>query len=498
MLRESDPSASQVSDSAANQCNGGRPNSPSDGVTSPSHQHDARSKGLPSDLNPSDLNGARPNSELANTEAIGFWPVLQNRNFLTLWGGQVFSQLADKVYLVLIIAIIASQYDVPGQTISGWVSAVMIAFTIPAVLFGSLAGVYVDRWLKQPVLVLTNLLRGALVLLLPLGLWISHDWGTFAGIPISFCFLLVITFLVSTLTQFFAPAEQSVIPLIVEGRHLLSANSLYTTTMMASVIIGFAVGEPLLAIADRLLASFDGNSGLGKDILVGFSYCLAGVILMLMHTGESREHITHESHVWADIKDGLSYIRQRPPIRNAIIQLVLLFSVFAALAVLAVRLAEIIPALKPSQFGVLLASAGVGMGVGAALIGQFGHRFARRQLSLAGLLGMGTVLGGLSMTIHSLWSSLALITILGVFAATVGIPMQTTIQEQTLEDMRGKVFGLQNNLVNIALSLPLALAGVAESLVGLRPVLLGLAAIVVIGGLLTQTVFTVPVESNSQ
>ncbi|NEQ55034.1 MAG: MFS transporter, partial [Leptolyngbya sp. SIO3F4] len=389
-------------------------------------------------------------------------------------------------------------YDAPGQTISGWVAAIMIAFTIPAVLFGSLAGVYVDRWLKQPVLVLTNILRGILVILLPLGLWLSHDLGTLAGVPLSFCLLLTITFLVSTLTQFFAPAEQSVMPLIVEERHLLSANSLYTTTMMASVIIGFAVGEPLLEIADKLLAHIDGNSGIGKDILVGLSYCLAGLILMLMRTGESAENLTRDSHIWSDIKDGLRYIQQRKPIRNAIIQLVLLFSVFAALAVLAVRLAEVIPALKPSQFGILLASGGIGMGIGAALVGQLGHRFARRQLSLMGLLGMGAALGGLSMTIHSLWGSLALIAILGIFAATVGIPMQTTIQEQTPEDMRGKVFGLQNNVVNIALSLPLALAGLAESLVGLRPVLIGLAAIVAAGGLLTQTVFTVPTEGQAE
>ncbi|MEM6253494.1 MAG: MFS transporter [Cyanobacteria bacterium P01_D01_bin.156] len=425
----------------------------------------------------------------------GFWPVLKNRNFLTLWGGQVFSQLADKVYLVLMIAIIASQYKTPGQTISGWVSAVMIAFTIPAVLFGSLAGVYVDRWLKQPVLVLTNLLRGFLVIVLPLALWLSQDWGTFAGIPISFCLLLVVTFLVSTLTQFFAPAEQSAIPLIVEERHLLSANSLYTTTMMASVIIGFAVGEPVLAIADKLLTAVDHGSGIGKDILVGLSYCLAGVILTAMTTGESTENLTRDSHVWADIKDGLRYIQQRPPIRNAIIQLVLLFSVFAALAVLAVRLAEVIPTLKSSQFGVLLAAGGVGMGIGAALVGNLGHRFKRRHLSLLGLSGMGAALGGLSMTIHSLGLSLGLIAILGVFAAAVGIPMQTTIQEQTPEDMRGKVFGLQNNLVNIALSLPLALAGVAEAFFGLRLVLLTLAVLVVLGGLLTQTVFTIQAES---
>ena len=73
----------------------------------------------------------------------GFLPVLQNRKFLVLWGGQIFSQLADKVYLVMAIAIVASSFQISGQPISLWVSPITIAFTIPAVLFGSLAGVYV-------------------------------------------------------------------------------------------------------------------------------------------------------------------------------------------------------------------------------------------------------------------------------------------------------------------------------------------------------------------
>jgi predicted MFS family arabinose efflux permease len=51
--------------------------------------------------------------------------------------------------------------------------------------------------------------------------------------------------------------------------------------------------------------------------------------------------------------------------------------------------------------------------------------------------------------------------------------------------MRGKVFGLQNNVINIALSLPLALAGVAETLIGLQAVFLLLAVIVFLGGILT-------------
>ncbi|XTZ19538.1 MAG: MFS transporter, partial [cyanobacterium endosymbiont of Rhopalodia fuxianensis] len=67
----------------------------------------------------------------------GFLPILQNPRFLTLWVGQIFSQLADKVYLVLMIALIAGHFQGDNQPISGWVSAIMIAFTIPAVLFGS-------------------------------------------------------------------------------------------------------------------------------------------------------------------------------------------------------------------------------------------------------------------------------------------------------------------------------------------------------------------------
>ena len=79
------------------------------------------------------------------SDSQGFAPVFKNQQFLILWSGQIFSQLADKIYLVMMIAIVANQFQLPDQPISKWVSPIMIAFTIPAVLFGSLAGVYVDR-----------------------------------------------------------------------------------------------------------------------------------------------------------------------------------------------------------------------------------------------------------------------------------------------------------------------------------------------------------------
>ncbi len=415
----------------------------------------------------------------------GFMPVLKNRNFLTLWSGQVFSQLADKIYLVLTIAIVANYFIEEGQSISIWVSAITIAFTIPAVLFGAAAGVYVDRWLKKTVLVSTNLLRGALVLALPPLLWVSEG-QELGQLPLGFCLMLVVTFLVSTLTQFFAPAEQSAIPLIVERRHLLSANSLYTTTMMASVIVGFAVGDPVLELADGAAVSLGIPKSICKELVVGGSYLIAGLLLVLLRTGEKKDASPHEQpHVLADLRDGLGYLKGQRRIRNAMVQLIVLFSIFAALAVLAVSLAEKLPGMEAEEFGYLLAAAGVGMAIGAGIVGQVGHWLSNSQLSIIGSGGMAGALIGLSVSNHQLWLAVGLIALLGVFGALVGVPMQTTIQAETPEEMRGKVFGLQNNAVNIALSLPLALAGVAETFFGLPVVLLSLACLALAAGVLT-------------
>ncbi|PSB01998.1 MFS transporter [Merismopedia glauca] len=416
---------------------------------------------------------------------IGFGPVLRNRNFLTLWSGQVFSQLADKIYLVLIIAIVANRFQSENQTISGWVSALMMAFTIPAVLFGSLAGVYVDRWPKKLVLIGTNLLRGALVLSIPL-LLAAAKGVSLGGLPLGFYILLVITLAVSTLTQLFAPAEQATIPMLVAKDNLLSANSLYTTTMIGSLIVGFAVGQPVLDLADHLFQYIGLPWNVGKELVVGGSYTLAGLILIFLNGKEAKLPLPGESpHVLQDIKDGVDYINRQPRIRSALIQLIILFSVFASMTVLVVRLAEIIPGMKASQFGFLLAAGGVGMGLGAAFLGHYGQKFPASRLTFYGSIGFAASLIGLSFFNHSLWGSLVMMALMGLSAAPIAIPMQTTIQGETPEEMRGKVFGLQNNATNIALSLPLAFTGVAETFLGLQVVLIVLAAIVLAGRLLT-------------
>jgi MFS family permease len=389
---------------------------------------------------------------------------------MTLWIGQVLSQLADKVFFVLLIALIKDYGSTP-DTENSLRSAVMIAATLPAILFGSAAGIFVDRYSKKSILSNCNIWRGLMILVLPLPF-----------LPNAFGILLAIAFFTSVLTQFFAPAEQAAIPFLVRKENLLTANALFSTTMMGSLIVGFAIGDPILKWSLHL------NQECGREILVGALYLLAGGLLWSLPLRETPPGPNHTNvHPWSDFKAGLVYLKKDRLVSNAMLQLVILYSVLAALTVLAINLTQQV-GLEDTQFGLILAAAGIGMVLGAGVLGHWGDRFRHKPLPLIGFICMTFVLTLFTFT-SNVRVSLLLSSIFGLGAAFVAVPMQTLIQQQTPEAMRGKVFGFQNNIVNIALSLPLAvtgplidginrLAGNPHSEIGLRSVLFGMSVMV--------------------
>ncbi|MBW4530394.1 MAG: MFS transporter [Aphanothece saxicola GSE-SYN-MK-01-06B] len=429
----------------------------------------------------------------------GLAGVLALPGFRRLWIGQVFSQLADKFYIVLMVFLIAQYWvtDTPqsnaalaeaaaafrmsfetrAQMITLLATGIYVANTVPAMLLGTVAGVWADRWPKRTVMVASNGLRAALVMLAPLCLlpgpmWLGLSWGYWA--------LVLMTFFESVLTQFFAPAEQAAIPLLVNYNQLLAANSVYQATSMAATIVGFALGDPILRLLRTLLAQV-GIPG-GEFVLLPLCYGAAAVAIAGIEIAEP-PRLPRTISVWEEIGEGVQVLRERPKVRSAMIQLVLLYSLLAALYVLAISLAAAIGGLGPTRFGVLLAMSGLGLAVGALAMAQLGERFSRRALASAGLGTIAWCLVLLGQLRGNLVFTLLLCGLLGVGAALLAIPAQTTIQEDTPENQRGRVFGLQNNLINIALSLPLVLAGTVVSRYGLLPVLWGLAAIAAIAAL---------------
>ena len=209
-------------------------------------------------------------AEGSGSRTDGLQAVLALPDFRRLWLGQIFSQLADKFYIVLMVFLIAQYWvtDTPqnnmvlaeaaaslrldletrAQMITLLATGIYVANTVPAMVLGTVAGVWADRWPKRQVMVASNGLRAGLALLAPLALlpgpqWLGLSWGYWG--------LVAMTFLESVLTQFFAPAEQAAIPLLVPRPRMLAAMSLYQATSMGATIVGFAIGDPVL----RLLRS---------------------------------------------------------------------------------------------------------------------------------------------------------------------------------------------------------------------------------------------------
>jgi predicted MFS family arabinose efflux permease len=392
----------------------------------------------------------------------GFTALIKNRSFMFLWGGQVVSQVADKVFFVLLIALLET-YRSPAALENSMRSALMISLTLPAILFGSLAGAIVDIFPKKQIMVISDLLRGILTLAIPF-------------LPKEFLLLLVMTFLISTITQIFAPAEQAAIPMLVKPENLMSANALFTTTMMGSLIVGFAIGDPVLSVAKFIGGDY------AQEFLVAGLYFLAAILGQMIGFKEPKSNYQSlNKNPWRDFKSGLNYLWNQRLIRDAMLQLTILYSTFAALTVLAIPLSTEI-GLKETQFGFLLAAAGVGLLLGAGMLGHWGDRWQNKPLPLIGFISIAFVLGVFSFT-HRLDLGLVLSALVGLGAALIAVPMQTLIHQKTPESMRGKVFGFQNNAVNIALSAPLAIAGPLTDRFGLQNVLFAMSVVVAGSGI---------------
>lgn len=419
----------------------------------------------------------------------GYRSVLRNRNFLALWIGQIFSQLADRIIFVVFIILIVQHFGVEGR----YKSFLYVAFTIPAILLTAVAGVFVDRWPRRAVLVGTNLLRAGLVALIPWAAGATDGWAIYG-----------VAFLISVATQFFVPAEAATIPMIVERSCLLTANSLFTTTMMASVIFGFALGDPLINIFS-----------LGKIhwAMTGL-FLLASLSLSCVRTPSvcvlderyrpSTTLAMSFQRFREEIRDGLSYIADNPMVRNAMLKLALIFSAMVALCLLFISFAETYlysdPRVAAQKFAYIIAFCGIGMALGAFRVGNAFHDARRGVMVFGGFICVGFCLVMLTLGIGLIprhdyvfhWPRLVagffyldelrftmrmmytygLSVLMGIGAAFVAIPLQAVLQELIPEDKRGKVFGVQFTILSTASTLPALIAGYAVEHVGVSTVLL--------------------------
>ena len=154
--------------------------------------------------------------------------VLSNPRFMALFLSQILTQVGGNMVLY---GLTIQVFNLTGSTTS--TAMLLLTFLVPAVVFGAIAGVFVDRYDRRKILIWTNLARGVLFVAL-----VFFDTNLLA--------IYLITAIVATLTTFFAPAETAMIPLVVKRSDLMTANGLFVLGLQASFALGFAVLGPLV------------------------------------------------------------------------------------------------------------------------------------------------------------------------------------------------------------------------------------------------------------
>ena len=367
------------------------------------------------------------NISIPEIEAQKHPKVLLNPGFLSLWIGQLFSQLADRIFIYVLMIV---AYSLTGN-LQG-VAIPMLAFGIPSVLFGSIAGVFVDRWDRKFILIISDFLRGAILLLPIFGIGNSL-WGLFG-----------LAFLVYSITQFFAPAESASIPELVPERDLLSANSLFLTTWMLSHVIGFGLGAPIVQfLGDR-----------GALIVATSLYLLSGIAVSLSPIrGHGHKHRVKIGPVIDDLLAGFRYILQNGTVGTSLFKMFMAATGIAVVSVLALGYAKDVLQIGERNFGYLIIAAGIGMFVGMLLIPTFVKLLRRGGLVVVSFFVTGILLWWLTI-FTNVFPALTIIFGLGVANIFITATLQTILQEKVPQYVRGRVFGAQNMLINSAFTLP--------------------------------------------
>ncbi len=388
--------------------------------------------------------------------------VIAIKPFLFLWLGQVFSQLAINMLNFILLIRIAQ------LTRSNTATAIFIlSIGVPALLFGSLAGVYVDRWSKKWVLIICNFLRAILIL-------------TFLLFPQSLLLVYILSFLTSSITPFFVPAEAPTIPVLVPENLLLSANSLFTLTIYITVIVGYVLAGPMLVL-------FGGNK---VFLLVSLLFVIAGTLVGMLPKESAKKsyldlNLTYHKRkflaVVHDFKEGYLYLIRDKVILSAFLLLTSSQVLISAIASLAPGFAREVMGLDVSSISlVVVGPAAVGMIAGSLLAGSLDSRFHKEKLTNLGISGAGILLVFLSLISRFLFLSLLLLFFLGVANALVTVSANTVLQKRAEEHIRGRLYGFLTAVGGSASVVPVLLTGVLSDYLGVVKVIFGLGAVIIL------------------
>lgn len=397
---------------------------------------------------------------------------LRSPGFRRLFGVRLAGQFADGIFQLSLAG--AVLFNPERQAHAADVAAGFAVLLLPYSFVGPFAGVLLDRWWRRRVLVWTSLLRAVAVL--GVGAEVA---GGLHGIPFYASALVVIS-----TSRFFLSALSTALPHVVGGEELVTANSMSTTLGALATTLGGGV-----AVGLRTLF---GGATPGSYAAIASAAALPYTLAAIFAVGFSRSALGPDDvqragrenlvAVVRGLGAGLAHLRSRRPALLALCAVGvhrLCYGLFAVCTVLLFRL--YFSASGPLRVGLaglaqVVVVAAVGSGLAALLTPPTTRRIGFVRCCAAGLTAAGLTQLALVLP-YRLPLYVAAALLLGFFAQSLKICVDTLVQTHVADEFRGRIFALYDMLFNLALVLAAVLTALVLPADGRSPACVVLIAL---------------------
>lgn len=376
--------------------------------------------------------------------------LIADRRFLRLWAALSQSRLGTVINLVALTLYV---YD---KTQSGAaVGTLQMVMAAPSVIVGLFAGIVVDRCDKKWVMVVSDIVRGLLFLGIAL----------IPSIPV----IYVVVFASSLVGLFFAPAYLSSLPLLIDKQHLMEANSLSEMTSQVVQIIG-----PGLAGIIYVQWGFVCICALNTA-----TYMISAAVIMTVDIPSGRQE--HGCRVGVkgtirDIIEGFQLIRSNGVAKWMALAGSGLHLGGGAIVVLMIMFVKDVLHGSSAVYGMILSAMAIGSVCGAIAT------WFRRGLKETAVLKVSFVALGVSALFVSLssaiWLALLLFAIIGIAQTTIGISVNTLLQQHLPGAAMGRTFATLGAITQVCRLLSMGAGGFIADVVGIRSVYIVGSAII--------------------
>jgi DHA3 family macrolide efflux protein-like MFS transporter len=381
----------------------------------------------------------------------------RNRNFRALWVGQLLSQIGDNFVIVAILLLIST---LTGSPLA--LGMLAVTATLPQIFLGLIGGVFVDRLNRKLVMVVSDIVRGLVVLAL---LFVQRADQLYI--------LYIVSFVMVTVGLFFNPARNAVIPNIVSGEILLTANALMQASQIISVILGASIAGLLIGwLGPGFAFVFDSLS---------FGVSAATIATMAIPPVNSNPGKPKGRVIWNEMVEGLLFIKYSSRLLHVMMTTAIATLGFGAITVLGLIYLGQVLGIGPEGFGLLYAFQGLGVVIGGVIIGRFAY-----NLGINWIAGGCMVILGLAIIAFAVAPNyplvLVAVAIIGLSIVVARAALTTLTQRLVPDEKRGRVESAVTMAIGASTSVSMALSGVFGNLLGVQAVLIAAGAITILAG----------------